>query len=244
MSAEHLSPLLGHRLIIVTGKGGTGKTTVAAGLGVAAARRGLSVLVAEVGGLEQIPGRVSPGHPPVGYATGELIPGLTSIHIDPFEALAEYLGLQTHLRGIVDLVMKNKGFTQLLEAAPGWRELITLGKVWHLAQMRDRRGAHLYELIVVDAPATGHGLTFLDVPRVVFATHVVYQIPREGLLALLDGVAEASRPAPVDFIIMESSGKGDSRVDHFAFEAGERKSRTLLARADSHGRWIEWGGRP
>lgn len=81
----------------------------------------------------------------------------------------------------------------------------------------------------------------LDAPRVIFATHVVYQIPREGLLALLDGVAEASRVAPVDFIIMESSGQGDSRVDHFAFEAGERKSRSLLGHADSHGRWIEWG---
>jgi anion-transporting ArsA/GET3 family ATPase len=167
MPVEHLAPLLSHRLIIVTGKGGTGKTTVTAALGVAAARRGLCVLVAEVGGLEQIPQRVSPGHPPVGYAARELIPGLSSIHIDPFEALAEYLGLQTHLPGVVDLVMRNKGFAQLLNAAPGWRELITLGKVWHLAQMRGPGGAPLYELIVVDAPATGHGLTFLDVPRVV-----------------------------------------------------------------------------
>lgn len=167
MLAEQLPPLLGRRLVIVTGKGGTGKTTVAAALAVAAARRGLSVLVAEVGGQEQIPQRVSPGHPPVGYETVELVSGLTSIHIDPFEALAEYLGLQTHLPGVVDLVMRNKGFAQLLDAAPGWRELITLGKVWHLAQMKGPRGERLYELIVVDAPATGHGLTFLDVPRVV-----------------------------------------------------------------------------
>ena len=82
-----------------------------------------------------------------------------------------------------------------------------------------------------------------DVPRVLFATHVVYQIPRQGLLALLDGVAEASRAAPVDFIIMESSGEGDSRVDHFAFEGGAQQGRTLLGHADSHGRWIEWGAR-
>ena len=167
MPAEHLSPLLGQRLVIVTGKGGTGKTTVAAALGVAAARAGRSVLVAEVGGAEQVPQRVVPGHPPVGYRTRELIPGLSSIHIDPFAALAEYLGLQTHLPGIVDLVMRNKGFAQLLDAAPGWRELITLGKVWHLAQMQTPGGTPLYELIIVDAPATGHGLTFLDVPRVV-----------------------------------------------------------------------------
>jgi anion-transporting ArsA/GET3 family ATPase len=166
MPAE-LSPLLDRRLVIVTGKGGTGKTTVAAALAVAAARTGRSVLIAEVGGQEQVPQFITPGHPPVGYAGSELLPGLTCIHIDPFEALAEYLGLQLRVRGIVDLVLRNKGFSQLLDASPGWRELITLGKVWHLAQMTDAQGAPLYELIVVDAPATGHGLTFLDVPRVV-----------------------------------------------------------------------------
>ncbi len=164
--APELTPILDRRLVIVTGKGGTGKTTVAAALAVAAARQGRSVLIAEVGGQEQVPQFISPGHPPVGYAGSELIPGLTSIHIDPHEALAEYLGLQLRVRGLVDLVMRNKGFAQLLNAAPGWRELITLGKVWHLAQMQDA-GRPRYELIVVDAPATGHGLTFLDVPRVV-----------------------------------------------------------------------------
>jgi anion-transporting ArsA/GET3 family ATPase len=163
---SELSPILDRRLIIVTGKGGTGKTTVAAALAVAAARQGRSVLIAEVGGQEQVPQFIAPGHPPVGYAGSELLPGLTSIHIDPHEALAEYLGLQLRVRGLVDLVMRNKGFAQLLDAAPGWRELITLGKVWHLAQMEER-GRPRYELIVVDAPATGHGLTFLDVPRVV-----------------------------------------------------------------------------
>jgi hypothetical protein len=119
------------------------------------------------------------------------------------------------------------------------------------ARLMDEALAHVPQvpIEIVEGDATREiaeqiAMLPLDVPRVVFATHVVYQIPREGLLALLDGVAEASRPAPVDFIIMESSGKGDSRVDHFAFEAGERKSRTLLARADSHGRWIEWGGKP
>ncbi len=201
MLAEPLPPLLERRLVIVTGKGGTGKTTIAAALGVAAARSGRSVLVAEVGGQEQIPQRISPGHPPVGYAACELVPGLTSIHIDPFEALAEYLGLQTHLRGVVDLVLRNKGFAQLLDAAPGWRELITLGKVWHLAQMEDGRGQPLYELIVVDAPATGHGLTFLDVPRVVGSAvragplrahaHLVEELVRDPDQTLLLPVALA-----------------------------------------------------
>jgi anion-transporting ArsA/GET3 family ATPase len=166
-SFEALSPLFERRLIIVTGKGGTGKTTVAAALAVAGARSGRSVLVADVGGSEQIAERIVPGHDPVGYAGCELLPRLTAIHIDPFEALAEYLGLQLRARSLVDLVLRNQGFHQLLDASPGWRELITLGKVWHLAQQVDPTGQPLYQLIVVDAPATGHGLTFLDVPRVV-----------------------------------------------------------------------------
>ena len=80
-----------------------------------------------------------------------------------------------------------------------------------------------------------------DAPRVLFATHVVYQIPREGLLAMLDGIARASQSAPVDLLIMESSGQGDSQLEWFAFAEGERKSRRVLAHSDSHGRWLDWG---
>ncbi len=158
--------LLDRRLVIVTGKGGTGKTTVAAVLALAAARSGRRVLVAEMGRDEHLPRLLDPRAPHVGYAGRELQPGIRAMRIDPFEALAEYLGLQLGVRTLVDRVVRNRGFQQLMSAAPGWRELITLGKVWHLEQMR-RDERNLYDLIVVDAPATGHGLTFLDVPRVV-----------------------------------------------------------------------------
>lgn len=160
------SPLLTRRLVIVTGKGGTGKTTVAAALALAAARRGLRVVVTEVARDAQSPRLLEPGGPAVGYEGREVAPRLRVIRIDPFEALGEYLGLQLGVRSLVDLVLRNPAFHQLMEAAPGWRELITLGKVWHLEQMRED-GAPRYDLIVVDAPATGHGVTFLDVPRVV-----------------------------------------------------------------------------
>ena len=200
-SAEPLTPLFDRRLVIVTGKGGAGKTTVAAALAVAGARSGRSVLVAEVGAGEQIPQLISPGHPPVGYGGCEVLPNLTAIHIDPFEALAEYLGLQLKARSLVDLMLGNKGFRQLLEASPGWRELITLGKVWHLAQIQGPTGGPLYELIVVDAPSTGHGLTFLDVPRVVASAvrtgplrrhaHLVEDLIHDPELSLLLPVALA-----------------------------------------------------
>ena len=181
MTADVLRSLLERRLVIVTGKGGTGKTTVSAALALAAARAGRRVLVVEVGAYEQIPGLLDPGGPAAGYEGREISPNLRALRIDPFEALAEYLGLQLGVRQLVNLVLRNSAFRQLMTAAPGWRELITLGKIWHLAQLkpetetRTRRdfdhergeSERRFDLIIVDAPATGHGVAFLDVPRVV-----------------------------------------------------------------------------
>jgi len=167
VDADAPRSLLDRRLVIVTGKGGTGKTTVSAALAVAGARAGRRVLVAEMAADEQLVRLLAPGTPPVGYAGRELQPGVVAQRIDPFEALAEYLVLQIGVRPLVETVLNNRGFRQLMSASPGWRELITLGKVWHLEQMREADGRPRFDLLIIDAPATGHGMTFLDVPRVV-----------------------------------------------------------------------------
>ena len=138
-----------------------------AALALAAARKGLRVLAIEVGRDEHIPRLLVPNAAPVGHAGRSLLPGLTVLRVDPFEALAEYLSLQVKVRSLVQLVVGNRGFRQLMNASPGWRELITLGKIWHLEQSLEPDGRPRFDLLIVDAPATGHGLTFLDVPRVV-----------------------------------------------------------------------------
>lgn len=167
LTAQPARSLLERRLVIVTGKGGTGKTTVAAALALAAARAGRRVLAVEVGPDEQIPSLLEPGSDPVGYAGRAIRPGLEVMRIEPFEALAEYLGIQIGVRSLVDLVVGNASFRQLLAAAPGWRELITLGKIWHLSELELAPGRPRFEMIIVDAPATGHGVSFLEAPRVV-----------------------------------------------------------------------------
>ena len=159
--------LLDRRLVIVSGKGGVGKTAIACAVAEAARRAGKRVLLAETSPIEAVAGRFEQKARPLGYAGRTLAPGLDAMRIDPHEALADYVRLQTRLGLITDRVLQTQAFRELLEAAPGWRELIILGKTWHLEQQTDRRGRPTYDLIVVNAPATGHGLTFLDVPRVV-----------------------------------------------------------------------------
>jgi anion-transporting ArsA/GET3 family ATPase len=158
------------RLWIVTGKGGTGKTTLAAVLGALTARDGLRTLVVSAGG----DGALAPllDLPPAaaeGTAEHAVAPGLFALCIRPEASLAEYLSLQLPLGGLAEKLLRNRAFSAFLDAAPGWRDLVALGKIWHLAQQR-HAGAPRWQRIIVDAPATGHGLSLLSTPQVVVDT--------------------------------------------------------------------------
>lgn len=168
-----LESLLTRRLLIVTGKGGTGKTTLAAALGVLAARRGIDCVVAEMGNDTVLPRLLSDAPPPrerdPGREPVKLAPNLFSLHIDPRVALTEYLELQLRVRRLARAIVGNHAFDRFLDAAPGWRELITLGKLWYLTS-QEEAGRPRWPLVIVDAPATGHGLSFLSVPNVIVET--------------------------------------------------------------------------
>jgi anion-transporting ArsA/GET3 family ATPase len=161
--------LLNRRLLFVTGKGGVGKSTVATALGLLAARRGLRTIVAELQSQERVQRAFEPA-PPAEPVAGEhlveveLAPGLFTISIDPQHAMEEYLRVKTGPLG--HALGSSRLFHAFAMATPGMRELLSVGKVWELAQFERRtRGAEPYDLVVVDAPATGHGVGILRTPR-------------------------------------------------------------------------------
>jgi anion-transporting ArsA/GET3 family ATPase len=152
------------RLLYVTGKGGVGKTTVAAALGLAAARAGRRTIVCEVAEQD----RMSRAFRREGVGPEsevQLAENLWAITIDPQRALEEWLGKQIGGVGL-RVLARSSAFQYFVAAAPGAKELITVAKVWELAQRQrwDKRN-RTYDLVVVDAPSSGHGLAMLTTPR-------------------------------------------------------------------------------
>jgi anion-transporting ArsA/GET3 family ATPase len=156
--------LLDKRLVLVTGKGGVGKTTVAAALGLKAARAGKRTIVCEVAEQERLH-RLFGGSGD-GHSERELAAGLYGISIDPERAKEEWLQYQLRSATLAGLLGHSRIFQYLTAAAPGLTELVTIGKVWELAQLeRKTARASPYDLVIVDAPATGHGVAMLRAPR-------------------------------------------------------------------------------
>lgn len=156
--------LFERRLVVVLGKGGVGRTTVTAALGLAAARRGRRALVVEVSGQRRLSRLFGAEPQPDGTET-PLLPGLTCLSISPQRVLEEYLVLTLKVRAVAERLADSRAVGHLTAAAPGLRELVTLGKVWHLTEQTLRDGSPRYDVVVVDAPATGHGIGLLRAPR-------------------------------------------------------------------------------
>ena len=140
--------LLDRRLLFVTGKGGVGKTTIAAALGLLAAGEGKRTLLCEVDAKGHLAEVV--GAPSLRFAPTEVHPGLWAMAMDTEESLKEYLRLQLKLPLLSRIGPLARTFDFVATAAPGVKEILTVGKLAY--EVRERN----YDLVVVDASATGH----------------------------------------------------------------------------------------
>jgi anion-transporting ArsA/GET3 family ATPase len=172
-----VSNLLDKRLVFVTGKGGVGKSTVATALGMIAARSGRRTIVAELASQQRVQGNFD--QDAEHFTEVQLADGLFAISIDPQRAMEEYLHLKVGALG--HLLSSSRLFQVFAMATPGMRELLSVGKVWELAQFERRTaGADSYDFVVVDAPATGHGVGILRTPRTFAEIARVGPIARQG----------------------------------------------------------------
>lgn len=161
----HPSPFLSaprlqdRRLILVSGKGGVGKSAITAGLALQADRHGRRVLAIDVVAAGGLAAHLGVGR--LEFKPRQVRPGLWALSVDRAKALSEYLQVQVGIPGFATITPIARAFDALASAAPGVREVITLGKVlWEV-----RHGQ--YDLVVADCPPTGQLSGFLRAPQTI-----------------------------------------------------------------------------
>lgn len=153
------------RFLFVTGKGGVGKTTISGALALALAARGKRVLVAMCNAKERLSAIL--GTKPIGPDVMEVAHNVFAVNILPEQALEEYGAMVIKSETVARLVFDNKYVNAFFRAVPGLYEWSMLGKAWYHTTEKDKHGKWAYDVVLLDAPATGHGLDMLRVPKVI-----------------------------------------------------------------------------
>jgi anion-transporting ArsA/GET3 family ATPase len=163
--ANSVDDRLFRRFLFVTGKGGVGKTTVVAALAERFARAGKRVLVAETSANEHLSGLF--GRATLPTQITELSPRLYGVLLDADVALKEYGSIVLKSERLVSALFDNKLVRGFFHGAPGIKEWAALGKAWFHSTERLSDGSPRFDVVLLDAPATGHGLDMLRVPKTI-----------------------------------------------------------------------------
>lgn len=158
-----MAGLLDRRFLFVIGKGGVGKTTVAAAIASAAAARGKRTLLAMTNTKERLSQIL--GTQPIGPYVTNVAPNFDAVSMTPQVALEEYGTMVLRVKALYKAIFENKLVRAFLRGTPGIEAWSMLGKAFFHAS--PPRGEPEYDLVIVDAPATGHGLDMLRVPDVI-----------------------------------------------------------------------------
>ena len=158
---------LARRLILVVGKGGVGRSTVAAAIAGKCAAQGRRTLLYETNANDRFGPYFS--RPPVGEALTQLVPNLWAVNATPSSALAEYGMMILRWKSVYEMVFENRVSKAFLRAIPGLDDYALLGKVWYHTT-EEKRGAPVWDTVVFDMPASGHSVSMLRVPWVIVDT--------------------------------------------------------------------------
>jgi len=153
------------RFVIVVGKGGVGKTSVSAALALSLARSGRRVLLAMCNAKERLSHLMQVA--PVGPQIRTIAPGIDAVNMEPSAALEEYGMMVLKVRALYKLIFENRLVAGFLRGTPGIEAWAMLGKAQFHAFETLPNGRARYDTVIVDAPATGHGLELLRVPKVI-----------------------------------------------------------------------------
>ncbi len=171
-----LKELLKRRVFMILGKGGVGRTSVSAALGLAAARGGARVCVIEYD--SRAPMAALFGRKP-SYEPLEACPGMFMIALDGPRALAEYLRLTVPSPAMLGAVLSSRIYNYFVPAAPGLRELIMIGKLYHEIERRPAE-QRPWDLVIFDGPASGQALDLLRMPLTAEETFGASVVGREA----------------------------------------------------------------
>lgn len=160
-------PLERRHFLFVTGKGGSGKTTVATALALSLAARGRRVLLAASSAKQRVSELL--GGPELTTEIGLIQENLWGVFLDSDVALRQYGTLVLKSGKVVDTLFDNKYVQGFFRGAPGLKEWSLLGKAWYHSMETLPDGERRFDTVIFDAPATGHGLDMLRVPKVILA---------------------------------------------------------------------------
>ncbi len=160
-----MSDLFDRSFVFVVGKGGAGKTTVSAALALAAARKGKRVLLAMCNAKERLSYLLEVD--PVGAHNQAIGPNIDAVNMVPRYALEEYGMIVLKVRSVYKAIFDNRFVAAFLRGTPGLESWSMLGKAFYHTKEVDETGRKRYDLVILDAPATGHGLEMLRVPQVI-----------------------------------------------------------------------------
>src|SRR5579871_5930938 len=153
------------RFLVVAGKGGVGKTTVCAALATSFAGHGKKVLVAMCNAKERLSTML--GSDLVGPEVSLVAKNVWAVNMTPERALEEYGLMTLKVRALYKAVFENRYTRSFFRAVPGIHDWSMLGKAWWHTTEKNEDGSLRFDAVILDAPATGHGLDMLRVPKVI-----------------------------------------------------------------------------